>query len=50
MAGSKIGEAVFEGGKAIVKTAVKVLKTVWEGAKETAKAIGRALNPFNWFA
>ena len=50
MAGSKIGEAIYAGGKAIVRTAAKVLKTVWEGAKETAKAIGRALNPMTWFA
>lgn len=50
MAGSKIGDAVYTGGKAIVKTAVSVVKTVANGIKETAKAVGRVLNPMNWFA
>ena len=49
IAGSKIGEAVYEGAKTIVKTAVKVVATVVEGAWEVVKAVGRALNPFNWF-
>jgi len=50
MAGSKIGEAVFAGGKAVVKTAAKVIKTVWEGAKEAATAVLEKLNPLRWFA
>ena len=48
IAGTKIGEAVYEGGKTIVMTAAKVVKNVVEGAVETAKAVGRILNPFNW--
>lgn len=50
MAGSKIGNAVYAGGKAIVKTAISVVKTLFEGVKEAAKATLRALNPFKWFA
>ena len=50
MAGSKFGQAVYEGGKTIVKTAAKVVSTVVEGAVDGAKAVGRALNPFNWFS
>jgi hypothetical protein len=50
MAGSKIGEAVWEGQKAIQKTSVKVLKTLYEGARETAEAMGRILIPAIWFA
>ena len=48
IAGGIIGEAVFAGGKEIVKTAAKVVDTVWEGTKDTAKAAGRVLNPANW--
>ena len=50
MAGSKIGQAVYEGGKAIVKTAAKVVSTVVEGAVDAGKAVGRVLNPLNWFS
>lgn len=50
MAGSKIGDAVYAGGKAIVKTAVSVVKTLFEGMKEAAKATLRVLNPLKWFA
>ena len=50
IAGSKIGQAVYQGGKTIVKTAAKVVSTVAEGAVETAKAVGRALNPLSWFS
>ena len=50
IAGSKIGEAVYEGGKAIAKTVAKVAKSVFEGAVETVKSVGRVLNPLNWFA
>lgn len=49
IAGSKIGQAVYEGGKTIVKTAAKVVSTVAEGAVQATKAVGRALNPANWF-
>jgi hypothetical protein len=47
MAGSTIGDAVYAGGKAIVKTAVNVIKTLIEGVKEAAKVALRALNPFS---
>ena len=50
IAGNKIGEAVYEGGKAIVKTAAKIVKGVFEGAMETVKSVGRVLNPLNWFS
>ena len=50
MAGSKIGEAVYEGGKAIVKTAGKFVKSMVEGTVEVAKSVGRVLNPLNWFS
>ncbi len=50
MAGSKIGDAVYAGGKALVKTAVSVVKTLFTGVKEAAKAVARILNPFKWFA
>lgn len=50
MAGSTIAEAVYAGGKVIVKTAAKVVKAVWGGVKDTVKAIGRVLNPLSWFA
>ena len=50
IAGGTIGEAIHAGGKEIVKTAAKVVETLWEGAKDTAKAVGRVLNPLNWFA
>ena len=50
MAGSRIGQAIYEGGKTIVKTAAKVVSTVAEGAVEATKAVGRALNPVNWFS
>ena len=50
IAGSKIGEAVYEGGKAIVKTAAKVVKGAFEGVVETVKSVGRVLNPLNWFS
>ena len=48
IAGGKIGEAVYEGGKTIAKTAAKVAKDVYEGVVETAKSVGRVLNPLNW--
>ena len=35
-AGSKIGEAVYEGGNAIAKTAAKVVKGAVEAVKSTA--------------
>ena len=50
MAGSKIGQAVYVGGKAIVKTAAKVVGTAVEGAVDAAKAVRRALNPVNWLS
>ena len=50
IAGNKIGEAVYEGGKAIVKTAAKVVKGAFEGVVEAAKSVGRVLNPLNWFS
>ena len=48
IAGNKIGEAVYEGGKTIVKAAAKVVEDVYEGVVETAKNVGRVLNPLNW--
>ena len=39
IAGSKIGKAVYQGGKAIVKTVAKVAKGVFEGAVETVKNV-----------
>ena len=54
IAGSKIGEAVWKGGKggrgkAIVDTAAQVVKDVAEGAVEAVKSVARALNPLHWF-
>lgn len=56
LAGSKVGEKVYQAGKEIVKTgakiiketvksAGKILKETWEGAKNVASK----LNPLNWF-
>jgi hypothetical protein len=50
MAGSKIGEAVYAGGQVITKTAVNVVRTLWEGTKDVLTIAGRVLNPLNWFA
>ena len=54
IAGSKIGEAVWKGGKggrgkAIVDTAAQVVKDVAEGAVEAVKSVARGLNPLHWF-
>ncbi|MBV5311527.1 MAG: hypothetical protein JZU59_19315, partial [Chromatium okenii] len=49
MAGSTIGEAVYAGGKAIVKTAVSVMKSIAEGVKNVVTSVASALNPLNWF-
>ena len=38
MAGSSVGEAVYQGGKAIAKTAVKLVKSAYEGVKSAAKS------------
>ena len=50
MAGDAIGKAVYEGGKAIVKTATRVARTVIEEAVRTAATLGRRLNPLELFA
>jgi hypothetical protein len=50
MAGSTIGEAVYAGGKAIVKTAVSVIKSIGEGVKNFVSEVASALNPLNWFS
>ena len=50
MAGSKFGQAVYEGGKTIVKTAAKVVSAVADGVVDATKAVGRALDPSNWFS
>ena len=46
IAGSEFGEAVWEGGKAIVKTAVSVVK----GFAKVGRKVAKALNPLNWFS
>ena len=50
IAGSKIGEAVYEGGKAIVKTAANVVRSAYEKTKEIAEDVWERLNPLNLFA
>lgn len=50
MAGSKIGELAYEGGKAIVKTAVSAINYVSECAKNVISTVAHALNPLNWFS
>jgi hypothetical protein len=37
IAGSAIAEQLYEGGKAIVKTAAKVIESAWQGTKALAK-------------
>lgn len=46
MAGSRIGESVWEGGKAIVRTVAAVAKEVWEAGRSMV----RSLNPLTWFS
>lgn len=48
IAGNTVGAAVYEGGKAIIKTAAKVVETMVEGVTETVRSVGRVLNPLNW--
>ena len=51
IAGSKIGEAVWKGGKAIVKKAASVVKSVVKKVKKVGKAVKKTLkklNPLNW--
>jgi hypothetical protein len=38
IAGSAIAEPLYEGGKAIVKTAAKVIESAWQGTKSLAKS------------
>lgn len=45
MAGSSVGEAVYQGGKAIAKTAVKLVKSAYEGVKSAAKSTLNTLTP-----
>ena len=46
MAGSRIGELVWEGGKAIARTVATVAKEVWEAGR----SVVRSLNPLTWFS
>ena len=46
MAGSRIGEFVWEGGKAIARTVATVAKEVWEAGR----SVVRNLNPLTWFS
>ena len=46
MAGSRIGEFVWEGGKAIARTVATVAKEVWEAGR----SVVRSLNPLTWFS
>ena len=46
--GAMIVEAVYEGGKAVVKTATRAVKGLFEGAAEAAKSVRRMLNPLSW--
>ncbi len=39
IAGSAIAEPIYEGSKAIVKTAAKVIKSTYEGVKSAAKGV-----------
>ena len=49
LAGNKIGEAVYSGGKAIVRTAANVTKAAWKGTKNAVSAVASKLNPLNLF-
>ena len=39
IAGSAINDAVYQGGKAIVKTAAKVIESAWESTKAVAEGM-----------
>jgi hypothetical protein len=49
IAGSAIAEPLYQGGKAIVKAAAKVIQTAYEGTKKVAKGLFHALT-FDVFA
>ena len=46
MAGSRIGEFVWERGKAIVRTVATVGKEFWEAVR----GVARSLNPLTWLS
>ena len=46
MAGSRIDEFVWEGGKAIARTVARVAKEVWEAGR----SVVRSLNPLTRFS
>jgi hypothetical protein len=51
IAGSTVGHAIWEGGKAIVKTAGKVIRSIGSAVVNTVKTVGRfisSLMPWNW--
>ena len=50
IAGGKIGEAVWEGGKAILGKAKEIVEDVIEEPWEAVKDFVRVLNPLNWFS
>ena len=50
VAESEIGEAVYEGGKAIVKTAANFVSNTYEIAKEIVEDIWGKANLLNWFS
>lgn len=50
MAGSPIGNALYAGGKVLVKTAASMLKTLTGGLKEAGVAVLSKLNPLKLFA
>jgi hypothetical protein len=45
MAGSAIGEAAYKGVKAIGRTAIQVIESIWESTKEKAEIFAKAMNP-----
>ena len=50
MAGSTIGDALYAGGKVLVKTAATMLKTLTDGLKEAGASVLGKLNPLKLFA
>ncbi|MEI6706139.1 MAG: hypothetical protein WCK96_03270 [Methylococcales bacterium] len=49
IAGSAIAEPLYQGGKAIIKTAAKVIESAWQGTKAVAKGVLNKLT-FGLFA
>ena len=50
VAESKIGEAVYEGGKVIPKTSANFLSNTYKITKEIMEDMWGKVNPLNWFS